>query len=277
MIDLHLHTTASDGDFSPADVVTKAWHAGLRTIAITDHDTVAGVAEAQRAGEDIGVRVIAGIEVTAVDAGRDVHVLGYFVDPAHTGLAAFLAGQRVDRVARVREMARRLTAMGLPIDAEALLGPYAAAGGRAIGRPAVARALVAAGHVPTVAAAFETLIGSGGPAFVPRHGATPESVVSTIHGAGGIASLAHPGLLRRDELIPRLAAAGLDALEVFHSEHSAEDVERYRALAASLGLAVSGGSDFHNEARHAGAAPGSVTLPAHEFERLAARVPSPSR
>jgi 3',5'-nucleoside bisphosphate phosphatase len=145
MIDLHLHSTASDGDFAPRDVVSKAWHAGLRTIAITDHDTVAGVAEAREAGSAIGVEVIAGIEITAVHAARDVHVLGYFVDPADGDLLAFLADQRADRVARVREMARRLGNLGLPIDADALLAPYAGTTDRSVGRPAVARALVAAG------------------------------------------------------------------------------------------------------------------------------------
>jgi len=273
MIDLHLHTTASDGDYSPRDVVSKAWHAGLRTIAVTDHDTIAGVAEATAAGHTIGVRVIAGIEVTAVHAARDVHVLGYFVDPSDADLLAFLTAQRADRLARVREMARRLGDLGLPIDADSLLASYGGQTDRAVGRPAVARALVAAGHVATVAAAFDTLIGSGGPAFVPRRGATPEEVVRVIHAAGGVASLAHPGLLRRDEVIPPMIAAQLDALEVYHSDHDAADVERYGALAAQHGLAVSGGSDFHGESRHPRSMLGSVTLPAEEFERLAARVP----
>jgi hypothetical protein len=274
MIDLHLHSTASDGDFAPRDVVSKAWHAGLRTIAITDHDTVAGVAEAREAGSAIGVEVIAGIEITAVHAARDVHVLGYFVDPADGDLLAFLADQRADRVARVREMARRLGNLGLPIDADALLAPYAGTTDRSVGRPAVARALVAAGHVTSIGAAFDTLIGSGCPAFVPRRGAGPADVVRVIHAAGGVASLAHPGLLQRDDVIPSMVAARLDALEAYHSDHTADDVERYRTLAGRHGLAVSGGSDFHGESRHPRATLGSVTLPAEEFDRLAARVPA---
>jgi predicted metal-dependent phosphoesterase TrpH len=276
MFDLHLHTTASDGDFAPADVVRKAWKAGLRTIAITDHDTVAGVSEAQQSGDALRMRVIAGIEVSAAQSGRDVHVLGYFVNPAQPALLTFLQDQRADRVDRVREMARRLSTMGKPIDDEALLAPYVGRTDRTVGRPAVARALVAAGHVPTVAAAFATLIGTGGPAFVPRRSASVGTVVSLVHAAGGVASLAHPGLLRRDDLIPRIAETGLDALEVYHSDHTPEDVERYRRLAATLRLAVSGGSDFHGERRHGLTRLGRITLPSDEFERLAALVASPS-
>ena len=269
MIDLHLHTTASDGDLSPGDVVSRAWHAGLRTIAITDHDTIAGVAEAQHAGEALGVRVIAGVEVTAVQDGRDVHVLAYFVDPASTGLLTFLSGQRADRTSRIREMAGRLEGLGMPIDADALLEPYAGGTGRAVGRPAIARALVDAGYVPTTAAAFDTLIGSRGPAFVPRRGACADAVIEVIHAAGGVASLAHPVLLRRDTLIARIAAR-LDALEVYHPDHSPTDVERYRGLANQYGLAVSGGSDFHGDTRGPRTTLGTVMLPVHEFDRLAA-------
>lgn len=277
MIDLHLHTTASDGAFRPRDVVSKAWQAGLRTIAITDHDTVAGVAEAEDAGRALGMQVIAGIEVTAVTDSRDIHVLGYVVDRADPDLLAFLSNQRADRIARVREIARRLGSLGLPIDVDAVLAPYAGRPDRAVGRPAVARALVVAGHAASITAAFETLIGSGRPAFVPRRGAPPEAVIRVIHASGGIASLAHPGLLRSDEMIPRLAAAGLDALEAYHSEHAPADVERYRRLAEQHGLAVSGGSDFHGESRHPRAVPGSVRLPVEDFDRLLARLPAAAR
>jgi predicted metal-dependent phosphoesterase TrpH len=273
VIDLHLHTTASDGYYAPHDVVSKAWHTGLRTIAITDHDTVGGVAEARRSGRDIGVDVIAGIEVTAVNEQRDVHVLGYFVDPSSEDLLRFLSEQRAHRMARVREMARRLGSLGMPIDADALIAPFSAQTDRAIGRPAVARALVAAGYVPTIATAFETLLGPGLPAFVARRGASPETVIGVIHGAGGVASLAHPGLIRRDDLIPRMAGSGLDALEVYHSDHTGEDVARYRALARQYGLAISGGSDFHGDSRHTNALLGTVTLPADEFKALEARAP----
>ena len=274
MIDLHLHTTASDGDYSPRDVVIHASQAGLRTIAITDHDTVAGVAEAQLAGAERGVEVIAGIEITAVHEERDVHVLGYFVDPACEKLLAFLVRQRLDRIARVREMAGRLVALGMPIDADALLAPFALHPGRSVGRPAVARALVDAGHVATMSDAFDRWIGAGCPAFVARRGGNPSEVASVIHASGGLASLAHPGLIRRDDLIPELVPAGLDALEVYHSDHSPEDVARYRAMARRHSLAMTGGSDFHGGSRHPRATLGSVTLPHEEFERFAASAPA---
>jgi predicted metal-dependent phosphoesterase TrpH len=171
-------------------------------------------------------------------------------------------------------MAVRLAALGMPIDADAVLAPFAMQPGRSVGRPAVAKALVDAGHVPTRSAAFETLIGAGRPAFVSRNSASPAAVVSVIHAAGGVASLAHPGVIGRDDIIPALTSAGLDALEVYHSDHSPEDVIRYRALAEQYALAVSGGSDFHGDSRHPRATLGLVTLPHDEFERLLRRAPA---
>jgi predicted metal-dependent phosphoesterase TrpH len=271
VIDLHLHTTASDGECTPSDVVQRAWRAGLRTIAITDHDTVAGVEEARRAGTEMGVRVIPGIEVTAVHAEKDVHVLGYFVDSACGDLLAFLAEQRTARVERVHEMGRRLASMGCPIDVETLLAPFGRSG-RAVGRPAVAKALVAAGHVASISEAFDRYIGLEGAAFVPRRGASPVEVVGVIHAAGGIASIAHPGPSARDHLIAPMVDAGLDAIEAYHTDHDEAAVAKYLALARQFGVAVSGGSDFHGESRHPHPTLGVVTLPADEFDRLAGRV-----
>ena len=271
MIDLHLHTTASDGECAPADLVQRAWRAGLRTIAITDHDTVAGLAEAQRAGQQLGMRVIAGIEVTAVHAEKDVHVLGYFVDPGSEDLLAFLAEQRGARVERVHEMGRRLAALGCAIDVEALLAPFNRSG-RAVGRPAVAKVLMAKGYVGSIGEAFHRFIGPDAAAFVPRRGASPEEVVGVIHHAGGLASIAHPGPSARDHLIPRMVETGLDAIEAYHTDHDEEAVAKYCAMARQHGVAISGGSDFHGGARHAHPTLGIVTLPRDEFERLVERV-----
>jgi predicted metal-dependent phosphoesterase TrpH len=271
VIDLHLHTTASDGDCAPADLVQRAWRAGLRTIAVTDHDTVAGVAEARRAGQPLGMRVIVGTEVTAVHAEKDVHVLGYFVDPDSPDLLAFLAEQRDARVERVHAMGRRLAALGCPIDVDALLAPFARSG-RAVGRPAVAKALIAAGHVASIGEAFDRFIGPDAGAFVPRRGASPEDVVGVIHHAGGLASIAHPGPSARDHLIPPMVEAGLDAIEAYHTDHDAETVARYVTMARACGLAVSGGSDFHGEGRHPRPTLGIVTLPPEELERLVERI-----
>lgn len=247
MIDLHLHTTASDGRLAPAELVARAAAAGITTMSVTDHDTVAGLAEVGRAAAARGIRVVPGIEITAVAEGRDVHLLGYFFDPASPGLLTFLESQRAQRVARVRAIGERLAGLNMPIDVEALVTTAATRPGTSVGRPQVARALVAAGHVGSVAEAFERWLATGLPAFVPRTGPDPATVVAAIHAAGGIASFAHPGVTRRDALIAPLADQGLDAIEVYHSDHTPEEIQLYRGLAQRLGVLVSGGSDFHGE------------------------------
>jgi 3',5'-nucleoside bisphosphate phosphatase len=216
VIDLHLHTTASDGRCDPPTLVRLAWQAGLRTIAVTDHDTMAGVAAATYAARDFGIRVVAGIEITAVLDDGDVHVLGYFLEPDNRELTAFLEAQRAERVERARAMARRLAGLGKPIDLDALLRPLATRPDWSVGRPAIAQALVTAGHVSTPGAAFQQLIGEGCPAWMPRKGAAPGDVIRTIARAGGVASLAHPGLIGRDAVIEGWAGGGLPAIEVIN-------------------------------------------------------------
>jgi 3',5'-nucleoside bisphosphate phosphatase len=269
VIDLHLHTTASDGTLSPAQLVAAAAAAGLRTISVTDHDTTAGLREAADAARAAGLTLVPGIEITAVEAGRDVHVLGYFVDPQRAALAAFLEQQRGDRVRRVRTIAERLHGLGCPLDVEALIDRASRSTGRSIGRPHIADALIAAGHVRDRDEAFERFLGRSCPAFVPRSGEPPERVIEVIRDSGGIASLAHPGPLRMDDLIARLATRGLSAVEVRHPDHDAAAERHYRALAAQHGLAVSGGSDYHGGAKR-GETLGSIALPADDFARLQA-------
>jgi predicted metal-dependent phosphoesterase TrpH len=270
VIDLHLHTTASDGSLSPADLVARAASAGISTLAVTDHDTIAGLAEARAASASRGVRFVSGIEITAIEAARDVHVLGYFFDPDNAALAQFLVTQRMDRVRRVEEMAGRLASSGYAVDIAGVLQDGAVRG-RSIGRPHLADALIAAGHVRNRNEAFERFLGHGCPAFVPRRGASAVEVVRVLKDAGGIASLAHPGLTRVDELIPALTSAGLAALEVRHSDHSAEAEAHYRALAAVHRLAVSGGSDFHADDSARAPKLGVMTLSPAEFSALEAR------
>jgi predicted metal-dependent phosphoesterase TrpH len=267
LIDLHMHTTASDGMLSPTALVDAAAAAGLTTISVTDHDTVAGLAEARAAAERHGLTFIDGIELTAVEQERDVHVLGYGFDPADSGLAAFLKRQREDRVRRVRAITERLAAAGARIDPEPILR-LALVEGRSVGRPHVAAALVAAGHVQTSNEAFDRYLGRGCPGFVARVGASAADVVRSVRAAGGWCSLAHPGLTRMDELIPGLAAAGLTALEARHSDHDPSTEEKYRRMAATLGLLVTGGSDFHGDPSHDRGGLGSVTLPAADFRLL---------
>ncbi len=269
LIDLHLHTTASDGTLAPRELVARAAAAGLRTISITDHDTTAGFAEASSAAQAHGITLIPGIEITAVDAERDIHVLGYFFDPESRPLAEFLTAQRTDRLRRLREMADRLNAMGFDVRADLLIAASDPA--RSVGRPAIADALVRAGYASDRDDAFKRLIGRGSAAYVPRCGVSPADVVRLIGDAGGIASLAHPVLAGIDDQIPTLVASGLAALEARHSDHPPDVEARYRALASSLGLAVSGGSDFHGPEGPNAIALGRVTLDAADFHDLTAR------
>jgi 3',5'-nucleoside bisphosphate phosphatase len=266
-IDLHLHTTASDGRSTPAGLVSIASRVGLTVMAVTDHDTVAAVREVQAEGAGAGIEVVPGIEVTAVENGHDVHMLGYFLHPDDAALAGFLARQRETRVTRIEAIGRRLAELGLPVDVAALLAEAGAGGGRSIGRPQVARAMMAAGHVAGVREAFDRWLGRDRPAFVPRTGASPEEVIHILHRAGALVSLAHPGRTRIDGRIPALRDAGLDALEVYHSDHDERLVARYAAMASDLGLLRTGGSDFHGDPVY-GVEPGGATLPPREWERL---------
>jgi predicted metal-dependent phosphoesterase TrpH len=272
VIDLHTHTTASDGRCSPAELVHRAADAGVTVLSITDHDTVAGCEAARRACHDARVEFIPGIEITAVVDGADVHVLGYFIDLHSAGLLGFIAEQRLRRIERARLMIDRLAAAGIVLDADAILQPALDDPSKAAGRPWIARALVAAGHVADTSEAFDRWLTRGRPAFVERLGVLPEEVFARIHVAGGVASLAHPALTARDDLIPQFAAAGLDALEAYHTKHDLAATTRYLALAAQLGLVVSGGSDYHGDDTHGAGAPGSVSLPRPEYERLAGLV-----
>ena len=271
MIDLHTHTTASDGKCAPVELVARAAHAGVTVLAVTDHDTLAGCPAAAAACAERGMEFVTGIEVTAVADTRDVHVLGYFIDPASAVFEAFLAVQRERRVHRIREMLTRLAAHGIRLDADVVLRAALTDTSKSAGRPWIARALVDEGHVPNVAEAFNRWLSDGRPAFVPRIGASPEEVIHRIHEAGGVVSLAHPGLLKHDDWIPGYAEAGLDALEAYHSDHDGAATAHYLTLAQSLGLAVSGGSDYHADDAHGGGGPGKVSLPRADYDRLLAR------
>jgi len=271
VIDLHLHTTASDGRCSPAELVSRAAAAGLTTIAVTDHDTVAGCADASAACASAGLTFVPGIEITAIRFGGDVHVLGYFIDPESAALQTFLAAQREQRMQRIRNMIGRLRAHGIDLDADEVLRAGIEDPTRAVGRPWIARALVAHGDVASTSEAFDKWLSRGRPAFVPRVGATPQEVFEHIHQAGGLASLAHPGLLEHDDWIPEFAAAGLDALEAHHTDHDTLMTATYIALAKRFNLGISGGSDYHADEEHGAARLGVVSLPREDFADLSRR------
>jgi len=270
VIDLHTHTTASDGRCTPEELVALAASAGVTVLAVTDHDTLGGLDRAASACGQAGIVFVPGIEITSVLDGRDIHVLGYYVDRHSPTFAAFLDEQRQHRLRRIRRILERLADQGIVLDADAILAPAIADPAVAIGRPWVARAMIAAGHAIDSNDAFDRWLGRGRRAFVPRIGPSPEEVFARIHDAGGVASLAHPVLVGRDEWIPTFAAAGLDALEVYHSDHDAAATAHYLAMADRIGLAVSGGSDFHADEAHGGGGPGSVSLPRERFDQLRA-------
>ena len=267
MIDLHLHTTASDGRCSPTELVDRACAAGVTVMAVTDHDTTAAIIQTREAARRRHIDVIAGIEITAVDDGRDVHLLGYFIDDTYPPLAVFLSRQRETRIARVEQMAERLARLGMPVDVGALLTRARHDSGRQVGRPHIARAMIDAGYVADMREAFDQWLVADRPAFVPRVGVSAQAVIALVHEAAGKVSLAHPGQTRIDARIEDYARAGLDALEIYHPDHDAASTRRYREMADRLNLLVTGGSDFHGDASH-GWEPGSVALPADDWRRF---------
>jgi predicted metal-dependent phosphoesterase TrpH len=271
LIDLHAHTTASDGRCTPQELIDRASAKGITTLAVTDHDTMAAHPQASAAAAAAGLRFIPGIEITSVYRGKDAHVLAYFLDPETPGLEALMSGQRARRVERAREIAAALARMGAPIDVDELLASAGSRSGKAIARPQIAQALIKAGHVATVAEAFERYLGEGCEAYVPHTGVSPIDVVALIVSGGGIASLAHPGTLKKDEVIPEMRDAGMRALEVYHSSHDPETTAHYLGIARSLDLAVTGGSDYHGEGVRRAEFFGVTNLPAEEFEAFLAR------
>jgi predicted metal-dependent phosphoesterase TrpH len=274
MIDLHMHTTASDGTCTPDQLVRLAVDAGLTVIGVADHDTMNAVPAVTVAAARHGIEVVPGIEITSVLDGRDVHVLGYFVDVDCPELQALLLRHRQERVGRAREIGERLARCGVPIDVDALLAAAPPNAGKALARPQIARALIEHQHVATVAEAFDRFLGESCPAYVPHTGATPHEVIGLIARSGGISSLAHPGTTNRDDQIPSLRDAGLEAIEAHHSAHTPELTARYLDQAREFDLAVTGGSDSHGPATRRSEWFGKIHLPEsdyQEFRRRAAR------
>ncbi|HEU4628676.1 MAG TPA: PHP domain-containing protein [Gemmatimonadaceae bacterium] len=266
-VDLHSHSTASDGALPPREVVAAARRAGLAAIALTDHDTLAGVPEAQAAGEELGVRVVAGAELSAHDGEKEVHLLALHLrDPARVD--AELSRFRVGREARAAAIVEKLKANGLPVQLDDVL---AAAGGGAVGRPHVARALIAAGLVRDNREAFDRWLGTGRPAYVAKELLPVREAARLVHEAGGLLVFAHPGADGSRERVERFVRDGLDGLEVRHPSHSAEDVARLTALADHFRLVYSGGSDWHG-ASEGPRTLGALQVPIAWLEQQDARV-----
>jgi len=266
-IDLHTHTTASDGLLSPEQLVEKARQAGVQILAVCDHDSTDSVDAAGAAGKRSGVEVIPAVEInTDVDQG-EVHVLGYFVDHRQDWLQEFLGKLRDGRVNRARRMVEKLNALGIKLD----FARVRALARGAIGRPHVAWALVEAGAAKSVDEAFTRYIGRNGPAYVERMTVLPEDAVRVILKANGIPVLAHPGWGFHEVMIPQLIAAGLEGLEVYYPDHTPAMQAHFLSLANQHDLLVTGGTDYHGEGFATRAAIGSQYVPPEVVEKLKER------
>jgi predicted metal-dependent phosphoesterase TrpH len=242
-VDLHLHSNRSDGLLEPAAVIEAAQDAGLRAVALTDHDTLSGIEEAQQAAVEIGLPFVPGIEFSCYDDSGSTHLLGYFIDPGHAELAEYLARARELRVERAQEMVRKLNGLGADVTLEDVKAQASEQG--LIARPHVARALVAGGWVQSYNEAFYRFIAAGQPAYVPTWRLSPAEGVGRIHAAAGLAILAHGGKSHSESAIRALVDAGLDGLETLHPEHGPYEVRRLRRLVSQHGLLETGGSDWH--------------------------------
>lgn len=266
-IELHCHTTASDGVLSPAELVALAVRRGIRTLAITDHDTTAAVAPARAAARGLRLEVIPAIEISSRKDGREVHILGYFLDPDHAPLQRALESQRSTRLERASRMVARLQDLGAPISMERV---REVAGGDTLGRPHLARVLVEQGHVASVEEAFERYLAEGRPAYVSPLKLSSEEAMGLIRDAGGLPVIAHPGLLGDDGLVEELIHSGAGGLEAYYPRHSPLQQQHYLALAARHRLVVTGGSDFHGPGHPDRLGLGEVHLPPEVVPRLRA-------
>ncbi|QOR36111.1 PHP domain-containing protein [Clostridium sp. 'deep sea'] len=262
--DLHIHTTESDGTATPTEVVIESKKAGLKAIAITDHDCVNGVTEALIAAKEHNIELISGIEFSTLYNEQELHILGYYIDVANKNLrqeANYIAEAR--RV-RAEKIVKKLNSLGINICFDRV---KSIASGEVIGRPHIAQAMIEKKYIDTIQQAFSKMyIDKGGRAYVDRYKLAPESAIKLIHNAGGLAIVAHPGLCYQSkglvaENIHDLIKLGLDGIEVFHSAHNKEQQEYYKSLALKNSLLITGGSDYHGKTKKEGSEIGSVCLP----------------
>lgn len=267
-VDFHSHSTASDGRLAPAVLVVRAAAAGVTHLSLTDHDSVAGLLEAAGAARLAGLALVPGIEITATFNGREIHVLGHFLLPGAPGLAAWCGERGGERSDRMRAMVERLAAAGIRV---AWADVVAEAAGGTLARPHLARTLVNYGYAAGLQEAFDRYLSPGTPGFVDRPRPTAAEACALVRAAGGTSSIAHPGPNRisRHELAD-LATQGLDAVEADHGQHPPTQREAYTRWGAAVGLASTGGSDFHSEPPTHGELGTHTTSPA-DFEVLAAR------
>ncbi len=259
-LDLHLHSTASDGVYSPTEVVTIARTNGVDVIALTDHDNVAGLDEARKAADESGMKVLPGVELSSEEKKKDRHILGYLFDPGDVAFLSVLSELRGARVGRADRIVQKLAGLGVNIPLERV---YELAGTGSVGRPHVAQAMLEGGYVRSLQEAFDKYLSDNGPAFVPHYQLDPAGAIDLLHRAGGVAILAHPGRLDEDyhPIVESLLDVGLDGLEVYYYDHTPDIVEDLRNLAHRHDLVMTGGSDFHRREGNGSARIGSVKMP----------------
>jgi len=244
--DLHVHTSESDGTFTPKQLVKESLARNLSAIAIVDHDTVGAISEAMEAAQGVDLEIIPGIELTAQYENQEIHILGYFIDCQNKALLEKLELVQLNRIQRVHKIVNNLEGEGVKLNAQTV---FDISGKGTVGRMHIARALLKEGWVTTTAEAFRKYIGDKSPAYVLGFSLSPLEAINLIKGAGGVAVLAHPYILHNDELITELAGYGLQGIEVYYPEHSQSMVNFYLDLAKKLNLLVTGGSDFHGSVK----------------------------
>jgi len=270
-IDLHVHTTASDGLLSPSQTVDAALRKGVWLLGIADHDTTEGVPEAAAAARAAGVTLVPGVELSVGSGPREIHVLGYFVETEHEALQTVLARLRGARDTRNERILARLREMGMPLDSGRL---KEIAGNGSVGRPHIATALLEAGHVGSLGEAFGRYLARGKQAYVGRERLEAAEAGVVIKQAGGIPVLAHPAKLGGPQAIEQILDDGMEGVEVYHTDHTAMDVEMLLGIAKRRDLLVTGGSDSHGPYSEKPVAVGSLDIPEWVGEQVLARAPS---
>lgn len=265
--DLHLHSNFSDGTYTPEEIVAQSKGYGLAVLALTDHDTVEGCMRMALACDGAGIEFVTGTELTAELDGNELHLIGYYIDIDHPRLLIEMAKFQTVRQDRIREMVSRLNQLNIPLAAESV---FAIANCRSPGRPHVGRALVQGGFCANLDEAFERFLKKHRPAWVPKFKISATDAIELIHLAGGVAVMAHPGLNRTDDVIPRLVEVGLDGLECYHTKHSPATIEHYLEIADQYNLAVTGGSDCHGLNKGKPLI-GSIKLPYEHVRELKSR------
>jgi len=265
MIDLHIHSTLSDGTLSPEQIVARAASLGISAIAIADHDVTEGIEAATSAARPLGLQVVPAVEINTDYHDTEIHILGYFIDPQAPVLVQLLEGIREGRRKRNRQIVQRLNALGVGLSEQRVLE---IAGAGSVCRPHIAFAMTEAGYVGSVTEAFDRFLGHGRPAFVPRASVTPQQAMDVIHAAGGISVIAHPLKVRDDSLVDSMIAAGAMGIEAFHTDHTPDQQRHYLAMASRRGLLVTGGTDSHGPLWPRPVEIGSVNIPEWVWPQL---------